>query len=353
MCVRVKKLWCAALALLLVAGLLGGCSKQEDEVSDVSSEITATPQPESEETGSYRVGLVQYMEYAPYDKAREAFMSRLEEWGFNDSRLQVDYQNAGGDADKLTEICEKFVNDKDRVVVAISTPAAEAAVKACEGTEIQVVFLGVNEPHNELGMADPANPDGNITGVTDLVASQAALELALQVDGGLNTVGLFYNPTCPFGDRYVEAMKTACSQRGIDLVEGPVTDPAEAAEKMKLLCEQADAIFSPVDSTIGAASEEAAQAALEAKKPWYASTEDVVTNGALAGISIDYAEAGNKAADLTVQLVAGKKVSELPVYAYTLGKTYVNPQTLDSLGVTMPEEVLKTANYREKPKEAS
>lgn len=342
-----KKIVCVLLALALAVSFLSGCSKKEEE--NVSSETTATPAPTPKDTGTRRIGLVQYMEYAPYDKAREAFMNRLEEWGFDDSIVEVDYQNAGGDPAKLTEICEKFVADKDDVVVAISDPAAQEAVKACGTSGPKVVFMGVSDPHGDLGIEDPGNPSGSVTGVAEPVTARQAMELALQVDGTLEKVGLLYDPTCPFGQNYVEAIKTHCQELDIELIEGPATTPQEVQDKMKVLCEQADAVFSPVDSTIAASAKEAAKVAQDAKKPWYVSTEDVVEQGALAAVTFDYEEAGNRTADFAVQLVAGKTVSELPVYNFESTTVSIHPKVMETLAVKFPEEVLETANYREAP----
>lgn len=341
-----RKILCVLLALALAVSFLSGCSKKEEE-ENVSSEVVATPAPTPENIGTRRIGLVQYMEYAPYDKAREAFMSRLEEWGFNDSMVEVDYQNAGGDPAKLTEICEKFVADKDDVVVAISDPAAQEAVKVCGASGPKVVFLGVGDPHGDLGIEDPANPTGSVTGVAEPVTARQAMELALQADGNLEKVGLLYDPTCPFSKKYVEALKIHCEELAIELIEGPATTPQEVQDKMKILCEQAGAVFSPVDSTIAASAKEAAKLAQDAKKPWYVSTEDVVEQGALAGVSYDYQEAGNRAADFAVQLVSGKTVSELPVYSFESTAISINPKVMEALAVKFPAEVLETAIYRE------
>ena len=38
-------------------------------------------------------------------------MSRLEEWSYDASKVEIDYQNAQGDSAKLEEICQGFVED--------------------------------------------------------------------------------------------------------------------------------------------------------------------------------------------------------------------------------------------------
>lgn len=340
-----KKLICIMLAVLLAAAMLAGCSKKEEDVSSdlVSSSLAPTPEPQA--SGPYQVGLVQYMDFAPYDEARTAFLNRLEEWGYGDTRLQVDYQSAGGDAAKLEEICGDFAEGEKDVVVAISAPAAEAALKACEGTNTKVVFLGVTDPKSVLGIADEVNPEGNITGVADLLTAGSALDLALQADGSIKTVGILYDPGCKFGAGYVDALKAACGERNIAVVEGQPSGKDQVAASMKELCGQADAVFSPMDSTVSEGAQEAAKAAREAGKPWYASSEDAVAAGAAASVSIDYTDAGNKAADMAVQLVSGKSVQELAVYSYPYGRVSVNQEAMDALALRFPEEVLETANY--------
>lgn len=340
-----KKFLCLLLAVLLVSAALTGCRKNDGDESSSSDISSSAPAPEPQGSGPYQVGLVQYMDFAPYDEARTAFLSRLEEWGYGDSRLQVDYQNAGGDAAKLETICKGFADAEKDVVVAISAPAAEAAKKACEGKKTKVVFLGVSDPQGDMGIIDPVNPEGNITGVADLITARASLELALQANGNLKTAGLLYDPSCPFGADYVEELRAVCEELSITLVEKEVTGRDQVAGAMKELCGQVGAVFSPMDSTVSAAAQEAAKAAQEAGKPWYAASEDAVSAGAAASVNIDYADAGNKAADMAVQLVSGKTAQELAVYTYPGGRVSVNQGTMDALALRFPEDVLETANY--------
>lgn len=338
-----KRIICGLLALALAVGVLGGCSQKDGESSSVP-EVSAAPV-EQKEQEPYRIGVVQYQDYGPMDEAREAFMSRLDEWGLDDGEMEIDYQNAGGSQEKAEEICEKFASDKADVIVAVSSPAAKAAVKAAGTSGTKVVFLGVRDTKADLGLENPAQPEGNATGVEEPSCAQAALELARQVDPGLTAAGLLYDPSCPFGAAYVKEFKEYCAQNEITVLEGQVTASSEAAARMSELCAQAGAVFSPVDSTVAAAAKDVAKAASDAGKPWYASTQDLVRQGALACVSMDYAEAGRHAADMAVQLAAGRPASELPVYSFGSGQVSVNQEVMAALSAEIPEEVLSTAIY--------
>ena len=49
-------------------------------------------------------------------------------------------------------------------------------------------------------------------------------------------------------------------------------------------------------------------------------------------------------ADTSAPHNAGKPVSEVPVFFFETYQTYLNQNTLDALGITFPEDILKTAN---------
>lgn len=347
-----KKISCILLALLFMLGLLAGCEKKGVELpSRLEGESSGSTPAPVQAKGPYSIGLVQYMEYGPLDEAREAFMSRLDEWGFDDSKVSIDYQNAGGSAEKAEEICSRFVQNQVDVIVAISSPAAKAAAKASQSGSTQVVFLAVGDPQGDLG-ASAGQSGSNITGVADLVAARAALDLAMQVDPYIETVGLLFDPACPFGNSYVQAMRDYCAELEISLVEGQVASAQEAKDRMTELCGQVDAVFSPLDSTLASVAKETAQAALDAKKPWYVCSEDIVKQGAFAAIGVDQVEAGNKAADMAVQLVSGREISALPVYAFEKGRVSLNQTAMTFLSLDVPEEVLGSANFYDTVQEA-
>lgn len=352
-----KKKMTALLALLLIFTALSGCSKlgfggsSQEPGDNAQSSAPGTISTGSQQGGTgdsferYRIGLVQYQEYAPLDAAREAFMSRLDEWGYDEGKLDIDYQNAGGDLGKAGEICANFVSDKKNLIVAISEPAAKEAAKAVKGSATRMVFVAVSDPQNTLEVKNPQQPEGGVTGIADAPSARAVVDLALQANPELKTFGLLFDPSCQLGSAGLQAFRDYCEEKQITVTEGQLTDPKEAPQRMKELCAQVDAVFTPVDTTVAQAAADTAKAAQDAGKPWYASSEDMVQQGAMACVSIDYSEAGNKAADMAIKLAVGKGVPELPVFGYEEGQVSVNQAVLAALAVELPEEVLATANY--------
>lgn len=339
-----KKILACLTAITLVLSVFAGCSTEGS--SSLSSETTSVSQTSSEpEKSVYKIGLIQYMEHPSLDTIREAFMSRLEEWGYDETKVEIDYQNAAGEMANANTICQKFVGDKADMIVAIATPAAQAAVSATEGTDTKVLFAAVNDPEKDLGIKNPESPEGNVTGTSDRIPVTAAVDLALQADPNLTTFGLLYNSGESNSVNAAEEAKAYCEEKGLTVVEGTVSNTSEIQQVATTLCDQADAIFTSTDNSIAASIAVVVEATRNSKTPWYVGADSMVQDGALAAIGINYEELGRQNADMAVEIMEGKAISEVPVYFFEEYETYINQTTLDAMEITMPEDVLAKANF--------
>lgn len=336
-----KKITALCLGLCLLLSALTGCSKQEEEPS---SQIESTPAPVTEQE-PFEIGLVQYVQHAALDTVRENFMSRLEEWGYDDTKVEITCEDAQGDEEKLAEICQGFVEEEVDLIAAISTPAAQAAMEAAQGTDVTVVFAAVSDPQEDLGITNPETPSGNVTGVSSQTDVTKTVDLAKQATPAIQTLGLLHSGEDTASAAAAQA-KTYAESLGLTVVEKPFSAGEELPQAVADLCAQADAILTANDSLVAASAEAVAQAAREAGKPWYASGDgQLVQQGALAGVSVDYAQVGSSCADLVVERLAGRPVKELPVVFFSEPQTWINQAAQTAVGVEFPQELLDTANY--------
>lgn len=333
-----KKRFSLVLAFTLLFALLAGCSTPQ-ETSSVSSQASSGVSSDE----PYKIGLIQYMEHSSLDTIREAFMSRLEEYGYDESKVTVDYQNAGGESASANSICQKFAGDKVDMIVAIATPAAQVAVSTAEGTDIKVLFAAVNDPEKDLGISNPEAPEGNVTGTSDQIPVTSTIDLALKVNPDLKTFGMLYNSGESNSVNAAEQAKAYCEEKGVTVVDGTVSNTSEIQQVVTTLCSQVDAIFTTTDNSIAASAAIVTEATRTAKTPWYVGADSMVKDGGLAAIGIDYSELGRKNADMAVELIEGKEISQIPVFFFEDYATYINQETLDALGVAFPEDVMETA----------
>lgn len=336
---NMKKWACALLSLALCASVFTGCANNEN------TPVSPSPSPQASPgvAETYKIGLVQYKDHAGLNTLRETFMSRLEEWGCDETQVEIDYQNAGGDSAKAVEICNGFVEDEVDMIVAIATPAAQSAISAVADTDVTVVFAGVNEV-GPLGLDQGQAPSSKITGVVSPTPVNELLGLASQADSSLSTLGLLYDPAQPDSEAEILRVKDYCAQQGLEVVETTVSAEDQVQQAATDLSAKVDAIYTPADNTVAPQAAQVAEAAKAAGIPWYTGSETMVQSGALASMSVSSREIGLKAADMAVQLMNGKAISEVPVYTFANYQTYVNQTTLNALEkLTFPQESLQNA----------
>lgn len=334
-----KRLFSALLSLAVCASALAGCANGENS----SIAPSASPEVSKVEEESYKIGLVQYKEHTALDALREAFMGRLEEWGCDETQVEIDYQNAGGDSAKAVEICDGFVEDEVDMIVAIATPAAQAAISAVAGTDVVVVFTGVSD-EGVLGLDQGEAPSSKITGVVSPTPVSQLLGLAAQADSSLHTLGLLYDPGQPDSEAEIQKVKAYCSEQGWEVVESTVSDEESVQQAATDLCSKVDAMYTPADNTVAPKAAEVAEAAKAAGVSWYTGADSMVQAGALASMGVTGREMGVQAADMAVKLMEGQSLEEVPVYTFSDYQTYVNQTTLKALEeIVLPEETLQSA----------
>ena len=103
-------------------------------------------------------------EHDPESEVRlAAFRVGLKELGWFEGRnVRIDYQFAGGDADRIRTYVTELVKSAPDLIVANSSPVI-AELKRATGT-IPIVFAVVTDPVSQGLVASLARPGGNITG---------------------------------------------------------------------------------------------------------------------------------------------------------------------------------------------
>ena len=101
------------------------------------------------------------------DACRDGVRDALKAAGYVQGKnLEFIYEEAKGDPAIALKIAQKFAKDRPNVIVAISTPSAQAIAKTT--VEIPVVFTAVTDPLGAQLVRDMNRPGGYTTGISDL-----------------------------------------------------------------------------------------------------------------------------------------------------------------------------------------
>lgn len=314
---------------ILMMSLAGCTSKQETTESQQGDK-------------KLQIGIVQIVEHPSLNTIRESLIQEMANEGFKDGEnIVIDYQNAQGDQTNLKTICQKFVNNKYDLIIAIATPSAQAAVG--ETKDIPIVFSACTDPLGSGLVTNLEKPGGNVTGTSDAVSAQKIMELAKRITPNIKTVGALYNSSETNSVSVVNNLKEYAAQNGLTVVEKTVTNSSEVQQAVSSMVGKVDAIFSPIDNTVASAMPIVAQVANQAKIPVYVGADSMVKDGGLATYGINYTILGQETAKMAVEIMNGKKPGDIPVKTMTDMDIYVNKDTAAAIGITIPDDVLKQA----------
>ena len=314
-----KKILAAATALMMVAGL-AGCSQ------------TATENDSAPEGDVKTIAIIQQIDNGAFSDMREGFKARMLESGLN---VEFKEMNAQGDATTLQTYVQNAIDMGVDLIATVATPATQAVVSA--GTDIPNVFIAVSDPVGAQVLTTMEAPDKNSTGTQNPIPVEKIFTTAEELTPGIGTYGILYTEAQPNSVLTAAAAKAYLDMIGVSYVERTVSSSADVQQAAQSLLSEVDALFIPNDATIQDAMPVVVEAAAAANKPVYGSSAVMPASGALASIAISDTEIGAISADMAVEILNGKPVSEVPAQAVEATITTVNKATADSLGVVIPE----------------
>ncbi len=319
-----KKTVLVLLAVAVVA-LATGCSKKN--AASASAAV---------KNGKVKVGIIQLVEHPALDAAYKGFVDGLADAGYKDGEnITIDYQNAQGEQANCVTIANKLVNDKDDLILAIATPAAQAVAQLTDS--IPILVTAVTDPESAKLVETNAHPGNNVTGTSDLTPVSAQVDLLKRVVPNAKTVGLMFCSSEQNSIFQIGLAKAACERSGLNYVEASVSNSNEIQQVTQSLVGKVDAIYIPTDNMLAAGMPLVAQVANENKIPTIVGEDGMVQGGGALTYGINYYELGRQTAVQAVAILKGeKKPADMPIEYLEKCDLSYNEETLKALGITLP-----------------
>lgn len=288
-----------------------------------------------------KIGIVQIVNHPSLNILRDSFASQMEELGFvNGVNCEFEYVDAQNDMTQAISIVRSFELDEKDIIIAIATPAAQAAAPIA--AKIPVVFSAVTDPVG-AGLVHSLESTGtNMTGTSDALDIDKLFELANTLTPGLKKIGFLYNAEESNSLSILKLVQAYGEENKIEIIETPIGSAVEAQSAVKSLAEEVEAILAASDNTVSFVIENLAKEAINGKVPLYVGSGVDVVKGGLAAIGIDYMELGIETANIAAKILNGEaKASEIPVKVFSEDySTFINRTTAKAIGITIPDELI-------------
>ncbi len=267
---------------------------------------------------------------AAYNQAITGFKAAIP------SGINLSEYDLQGDLEKGRKLARKIRASDPALVFAVGLKAAKAA--QLEIVDIPVVYSMVLDPA-KYGLNSQ-----NMTGVLLEVPVERQLAMIRNLLPQLKHIGTLYDPAKT--STLIDEARRLLKQSGTELVPMQITSEREVPGSLRALLPSIDALWLVPDSTV--LTDESLRfilnSALEGRVPVIGFSREFARSGALLCLSVNYADIGRQAGQLTRKLLDGQLSLPMKPWHPERIETSVNLKTAKFLGIDIPRELEQKAD---------
>lgn len=295
---------------------------------------------------SKHIAITQFVEHVAADAVRQGLLEELAKKGYQEGEnLTVTFENAQGSAATAAQIARKFIGLHPDVIVAITTPSAQAMVKTVGKEGIPIVFSAVTDPIAAGLVSSLKNQKEEVTGVMDAPPLKEQLDLIKTVLPTVKTIGILYNPGDSGSVSSLAILRKEAKEQGLTLIESTPIKSSDIQSAVLQLVGKVDAIYVPLDNMLVSAMNTVSSIALKHNIPLFSADSGSVEAGALACVGYSYHQTGFKTGEIVAEILKGKNPSEIAVASPGVIDIYVNRNAAEKLKISLPEAIRTQAHF--------
>ena len=269
------------------------------------------------------------------------FRKRLGEIGLVEGRdVAYDARYASGNTEQLPVLAAELVALKPDVIAVVSTPAAQATIRAT--SNVPIVFIGIGDPVGSGLVSNLARPNGNATG-TSITSPDFAgkwLELLLEIAPGARRLAFLTDASSKSTMLAFQQLQKHGSRRNtaIQLLDGRKRASLERAFEV-IRNERIQGVIVSFGASLLEHRDQIVQFAAQYKLPLVYARREYVDVGGLLSYGTDISFAYTRGAEYVQRILQGAKPADLPVEQSSNVRMVLNLKTARTLGIKIPESV--------------
>lgn len=287
------------------------------------------------------IGISQMIEHDALDLIYKGIADELNKYyKSSNKKIVIDYQNAQGEQANCNTIAQKFVNDKNDIIIAIGTPSAQSVVNLTK--DIPVIVSGIGDPIGARLVTNLNKPNVNVTGTINLPPIEKQIDLMHKLLPNAKKIGLLYCSSEINSIYQIKLAKEKLDSLGLEYVDLTVANANEINQMMLSAVNKVDAIFSPTDNIIANSMANVAMIEESEKLPVVCADAGMTKIGGTVTYSVDYYDMGILTAKKAIEVLEGiKDIKNIPLETVDSYNFVVNTNMIKTLGLTIPEDIMK------------
>jgi putative ABC transport system substrate-binding protein len=281
---------------------------------------------------------------AAFDGLKQALGSLGWKQGEN---LQIDDRWSAGSEEGANSAAQEITALNPDVIVGQSAAVIEALKSRTRTTP--VVFLHVADPVIYGFVSDLARPEGNVTGITNIVPSIGAkwLQLLKEIAPVVTRATMLVNPdTQPDGGAiFLNPFEAAAHSLGVTSIKGEVHDLGGIETLMAGVAKElGGGVIVIPDAFFASHSAQLVVLAQRFRLPTVYPYRYYVAQGGLLSYGVSNIDLFRQAAPYVDRILRGAKPSDLPVQQPTRFQLVINMKTAAALELAVPPALQTSAD---------
>jgi putative tryptophan/tyrosine transport system substrate-binding protein len=272
----------------------------------------------------------------------------LADVGYAEGRnVAIEYRFADGRYDRLSAELTDLTQRKVNVIILAPLVTIEELLRQVRASPIPFVFSTGADPVR-LGLVASMNrPGGNVTGVTSLVGELSGKQMGLLHDlvPKAATIAALFDPRLETSENRLREARSAAADLGQKLLVLNASTVEEIdAQFARLDREPADAMLMTTSSFFVTRARQIAALAARHRIPAIYARREFTEAGGLMSYGANVADGYREVGRYAGRILNGEKPADLPVIQPTKFEFVINLGTAKTLGLTIPETLLATAD---------
>jgi putative tryptophan/tyrosine transport system substrate-binding protein len=272
---------------------------------------------------------------------------RLDELGYTAGKnLIFGFRSAEGQPRRLPQLIAEFIETNPDVIVAGFGTLTAKAAQAATAT-IPIVFTSVGDPIGAGVVQSLNRPGANITGLSSQTTelSGKRLQMLEEIAPAIRIIAVLLNPDNPFTAVALPELRNAADARGhrLEICEVRTVDQLSTSLDTAAKAGATGLTILETPMLLGLRQQIVDLAARLRLLAIY-TNRDFVSAGGLLSYGTDRRQQYRRAAELVDKILKGKRPADIPVEQPTKFELVINLKTARTLGLTVPETLLATAD---------
>jgi putative tryptophan/tyrosine transport system substrate-binding protein len=288
-----------------------------------------------------RVAITSFGEHPALQLVIDGFKASMKERGYVEGRdVTITFTHVNWERNLIPQMLTKVASERPDVVVTITTPVTQTAVRALQDPAIPVVFAAVQDPvvAGVVPAWDKAGP--NMTGASNLVDMDGSLKFIRELMPNAKRIGVPYNPGDDADNALREKLVAAAPKYNFELVLVGIDNANDIPQRLQTFAGKVDAVYVFPSNLFQPATAQIAAITTRLGIPAFNGLPaPVQKHEMLASYSVDWPRIGASAAGIVERLFKGEKVSAIKPTVPTPAEhsVVVSQQQLDRWKIKLPE----------------